>query len=124
MKPQNISVFFLTSLLLLVFEDSAPEQNFHRGTDHSHGNFVKHPRVFLDVSPIATQRVLDALYCAFECIGNERCFSLNIKVKPGEDKKRECHLLATGKFSAPHLLYSSEEFDHYSIWVSGGKYGG
>ena len=74
-----------------------------------------------DVSPIAIQRVLDALYCAFECIGDELCFSFNIKVKPDEDKKRECRLLATDKFSAPHLLNSSEEFDHYSIWVSGRK---
>ena len=64
MKRLNISVFFLACLLLLVFQDSVPEQNFHRGPEYSHANFVKHPRVFLNVSPIAIQRVLDALYSA------------------------------------------------------------
>ena len=117
MKRLNISAFFLACLLFLVFEGSAPEQ----GADHCEVRYAKHPRVFLDVSPIAIQRVLDALYCTFLCTDNVRCLSLNVKVKPGADNNLECRLLDTANYSAPHLLNSTEEFDHYSIRVSGGN---
>ena len=119
MKRLNISALFLACLLLLVFEDSAPEQSFHRGPERSHANYIKHPRVFLDVSPIAIKRVLDALHCAMQCSRNERCLSFNFRVKPGADNKFDCRLLATNKYScAPHLLKSTKEFDYFTILVS------
>ena len=106
-------------LMLLVFENSAPEQNVRRESESAHANFVRHPRVFLDISPIATKRVLDALYCAMQCLRDERCSSFNFKVKPGADNKSDCQLLATNNYSrASHLMKPTKEFDYYTVLVS------
>ena len=120
MKRLSPSRFFLACFLLQVFEDSETAQNVHRGPEHCEVRYVKHQRVFLDVSPIAIQTVLDALYCTFLCTDNERCLSFNVKQASGAEL--ECRLLATDKYSAaPHLLKSSQEFDHYSMRVRAKK---
>ena len=115
----NVTVAFLACLLFLVFEDSAPEQNFRRESEHSHASFVRHPRMFLNVSPVAIKRVLDALHCAMQCLRDERCLSFNFRVKPGADNKFDCQLLATNKYScASHLMKPTKEFDYYTVLVS------
>ena len=66
MKRLNVSAFFLACLLLPVFEGSAAEPSLHRGPADCEVKYAKFPRVFLDVSPIAIQRVLD-IFFAISC---------------------------------------------------------
>ena len=106
MKRLKISVLFPACLLFLLLEGSAAEQSPYGGTDDCEVKYAKLPRVFLDVSPIAIQRVLDALYCTFLCTDDDRCLSFNVKLKPGN---LECLLIATDEFSAPHLLNVTED---------------
>ena len=118
MKHLSISVFLIVCLVILVIKVTAQQQeSLYRGSEHRHANFVKHPRTFLDVSPIAIKRVHDALYCAFNCLRKGRCFSFNVAVFPDADGKYECQLLATDKCNSSDNLKSTKEFNHHSILV-------
>ena len=118
MKRLSISVVFVICLVILVIKVAAQQQeSLYRGPEHRHANFVKHPRTFLDVSPIAIKRVHDALYCAFNCLRKGRCFSFNVAVFPDADGKYECQLLATDKYDSSDNLKSTKQFNHHSILV-------
>ena len=118
MKRPSISVFFIACLLILVIEaTSQPHESLYRTSGERHANFEKHPHTFLDVSAIAIKRVHDALYCALECLRKARCLSFNMAVVLGTDRKYECQLLATDKYSSSNNLKSTKAFNHHSILV-------
>ena len=94
------------------------QESLHRDSEHRHANFVEHRNTILDVRIMKSIEVHDALYCAFVCLGNNRCVSYNSAVFPDANGKFQCQLLATDKYRSSKSLKSSRKFHHYSIMVS------
>ena len=63
--------------------------------------------------------VMDYFDCVVECLANIACFSFNFAILPRKDSGRHvCHLLATDKYNVSSSFMPSQEFHHYTIWVS------
>ena len=105
--------------VILIMKVTAHEQeSLHRDSKHRHANFVEHRNTIFDVRIIKSIEVHDALYCAFMCLGNNRCVSYNSAVFPDANGKFQCQLLASDKYHSSKSLKSSRKFHHYSIMVS------
>ena len=95
----------------------AGAQNFKRDDKGvSFASFVKASSVKLNVTTLTSLKVSELEECAFECIDNKECYSVNFGGTLGG--KYSCELLGTDRFRESSKLVDSEEFDHYYIKVS------
>ena len=113
-------IFFTFFLAVISVGSSAEAQIIQRGDQERRTKFVKHQGRFLDVVPIRSEKVDDAIACGFVCLENTRCSSLNLATTADEGKY-ECQLLATDKYNSRDQLVPSDELDHYGVKVGGGQ---
>ncbi|XP_022805676.1 fibropellin-1-like [Stylophora pistillata] len=80
------------------------------------GNFILDKFHRLQVTVGSSSVVSNYRECAFSCLENPPCSSLNVASSPHSDGKFQCELLNEDKYSArPGQLVSSQEYHHYSI---------
>ena len=92
-------------------------QNFKREDQGvSFAKFVKASSVKLDVIKLASQKVSRLGECAFECIHNKECYSVNFGGILGA--KYSCELLGSDRCTESSKLVANEDFDHYYVKVS------
>ena len=72
----------------------------------------------LDGQRIETGYAITKEHCLLKCVKNLECFSTNIGVSSGPDRKVLCELLSSDKYSSSGLFQQSLAFHHYSIPVS------
>ncbi|PFX19748.1 EGF-like repeat and discoidin I-like domain-containing protein 3 [Stylophora pistillata] len=81
-----------------------------------YANFKVHKFHYLQLSSRAfSHEVLQADECAFSCVSQQTCYSLNIGLSPNQNGKFLCELLSGDMYRSPKNLTSSQQFDHYSI---------
>ena len=79
--------------------------------------FLKHDFHYLNVSPIRISSVYDFFDCAFECLSNVFCFSVNVAASKGADGKLRCELLSSDKYRDKTLYAENENAHHFFIKV-------
>lgn len=81
--------------------------------------FVKYEFHYLNVGGIGTFDVYDALGCAFECISNPSCFSVNLAISKELDGKLWCKLLSSDKYRNSTEYQENMTSHHFFIMVRG-----
>ena len=118
MENEKLFVTLLLSLLLST-KASFCVQDFirddKRGVKYAY--FVKNPSHRLNSAVLASFMFSMPLECAFQCINNQECYSVNFAVV-SLDGRHACELLNADKFQNSSDLLHSESFDHYNIMVS------
>ena len=104
-------------ILILTISFQCEGENFIRqDSTFSFANFVKNPFSKL-ASPILASLKLSTLgECAFECLTNKECFSINFATVSGDDKY-ECELLIADMFKQADKFAASRDFHHYNYKV-------
>ena len=83
-----------------------------------YGNFTIDWNHRLEVEKVTTSLVEDNLDCTFRCIGEPKCYSLNLAVNRDSGGLYLCELLAIDKYRAvANNLQRNSAFHHYSPWV-------
>ncbi|KAJ7375903.1 hypothetical protein OS493_038150 [Desmophyllum pertusum] len=77
--------------------------------------FQKHPFHVLDGEKIDTAYVNTEKLCLLRCAKNLQCFSTNVGVDRGQNRKVLCELLSSDKYSSPDSFQPRPSFHHYSI---------
>ena len=80
-------------------------------------NFKEHKFSFLNITALAKRVVKDSLSCAFSCLDNLACFSLNIAAFPDKAGKFVCEILSTDKYNISENFLPSKTLHHLSIVV-------
>ena len=75
--------------------------------------YVKEEYHYLSVPKVATFTVYDNLDCAFKCLRNPSCLSINLAASKGADGKLWCELLSSEKYSNPKEYKSNKSFHHF-----------
>ena len=106
-------------ILILTISFQCEGENFIRqDSTFSFANFVKHPFSKL-ASPILALLKMSTLgECAFECLTNKECFSINFATVSGGDDKYESELLNADMFQQADKFATSRDFHHYNNKVS------
>ena len=115
-------------LLLVVFlsvhttttfamEKSTPSLHRSPTGDRSFGNFKRNPFHYLWEKNITWSMVIDQLDCTFLCVGEPKCYSINVAAHPDSNGLYLCELLATDKYRATEKFHANATFHHYSPWV-------
>ena len=81
-------------------------------------NFKEHKFSFLNITALAKRVFKDSLSCAFSCLDNLACFSLNFAAFPDEAGKFTCEILSSDKYNNSNGFLPSKNFHHFSIVVS------
>ena len=72
----------------------------------------------LQVAPLESRAVSDALDCTFLCSQESRCVSFNLQTAPSDGSPlRRCDLLDTDMFRARGQLHGNATFNHYAMKV-------
>jgi len=79
--------------------------------------FVKNEFHHLNVETVETVDVWDIFDCAFECVRNSLCFSVNLAASKAPDGKRWCELLSSDKYRDPAEYKANISAHHYYIEV-------
>lgn len=110
-------------ILFLAFSYQCNAQNFIR--DNSgviYRNFVTNPFHKLMTSLILTTlEVSSPRECAFQCLNNQRCYSMNFGETYTAHGKHTCKLLNADMFVQQDNFVVSREFHHYNIKVGNKK---
>ena len=119
MKHLTISVLCAAFVVIFIMIKVTVQQDetLYRGSEQRHASFVEHLHSVLDVSAMISHKVCDALYCAFSCLRNARCFSFNVATFPDADGNYECQLLDTDRYNSSSHWKPSKKFNHHSIPV-------
>ena len=115
-------------LLLVVFpsactamtsamEKSTPSLYRSPTGDLSFGNFKRDPFHYLWEKNITWSMVVDQLDCTYLCVGEPKCYSINVAANPDSNGLYLCELLATDKYRATKTFRANATFHHYSPWV-------
>ncbi len=110
-------LLFLFSQLMMMYtmEDSALYRN--PTDDLSYGNFKRDRFHYLQAKKITASMVADQLGCLFLCVGEPKCYSLNMAAYPDSKGLYLCELLAADKYRATKKFHANATFHHYSLWV-------
>ena len=111
-SDRNIIFFCTESSILPRYEDTY--STFHSVRQHT---FVKNEFRYLNVSAVGTFTVYDALDCAFECLSNPSCLSVNMAAYKGTNGVLWCELLSSDKYRNASEYEGNESSHHFSIKV-------
>ena len=75
--------------------------------------YIKEEYHYLSVPKVATFTVYDSLDCAFKCLRNPSCLSINLAASKGADGKLWCELLSSEKYSNPKEYKRNKSFHHF-----------
>ena len=75
--------------------------------------YIKEEYHYLSVPKVATFTVYDSLDCAFKCLRNPSCLSINLAASKGADGKLWCELLSSEKHSNPNEYKRNKSFHHF-----------
>ena len=75
--------------------------------------YIKEEYHYLSVPKVATFIVYDSLDCAFKCLRNPSCLSINLAASKGADGKLWCELLSSEKHSNPKEYKRNKSFHHF-----------
>ena len=81
-------------------------------------NLRKFEHQYLQEAKIASSMVEDEFECAFLCVGEQRCSSINVAASPDSKGLYLCELLTTEKYQSADKLRVNTSFHHFSPWVS------
>ena len=113
----ELSSKFVIFVLMISFQCDG-ENPIRQDSEFSFANFVKNPFSKL-ASPILALLKLSTLdECAFECLTNKDCFSINFATVSAGDDKYECELLNADMFKQADKFAASRDFHHYNNKVS------
>ena len=71
----------------------------------------------LNVSRVETVEVWDIVDCAFKCVRNHLCFSVNLAASKAADGKLWCELLSSDKYRDPAEYKGNINAHHYRMEV-------
>ena len=72
---------------------------------------------YLNVPRVGTITAYDDFDCAFKCLSNPMCFSVNLASSKGNQGKLWCELLSSDKYSNSEAYKGNMSSHHYSILV-------
>ena len=72
---------------------------------------------YLNVPHVGTITAYDDFDCAFKCLSNPMCFSVNLASSKGTSGKLWCELLSSDKYSSSEEYKANMSSHHYSILV-------
>ena len=112
-------VVFLSAHTAMTFAMEKSTPSLHRSPtgDLSFGNFKRNPFHYLWEKNISWSMVIDQLDCTFLCVGEPKCYSINVAAHPDSNGLYLCELLATDKYRATKNFHANATFHHYSPWV-------
>ena len=100
------------SVVIYTTQDSALYRKAVGG--FSVGNFEKDPFTSLLVNKVASSMAADNIDCTLLCVGEPKCYSLNMAASPDSKGLYLCELLATVKYRSKTKFYANVTFHHYS----------
>lgn len=104
---------FFSLVLASVVEIAFPQEfNTLHHSDFQQQIFLKEDHYYLNVPRVGTLVVYDIFKCAFKCISNPSCFSLNLAASKDADGKIWCELLSSDKHRIPEN-YSRNSSSHH-----------
>ena len=113
----------LVTVILFIFgtctSASTDAQSFRRDGKYNRVNFahfVNNPSHRLNGAVLVSFMVLNPTECAYLCINNQECYSINFATT-SLDGRHSCELLNTDMFINSDDLVSHAGFDHYNIKV-------
>ena len=72
---------------------------------------------YLRVSRVGTFTVYDEFDCAFKCLNNPSCFSVNVAASKGANDELWCELLSSDKYRNSKEYYGNKSSHHFTINV-------
>jgi hypothetical protein len=111
-----------TFLVVLLWEvgdiTSTTQDDRNRGLffDNHPGYSLSLPINMTKVKQMTT-KVSNKMDCAFACIGQSWCRSVNFKITSGMDDHHICELIATDNYTNPKYLAQNDKYTHLSIKV-------
>lgn len=111
-------VFYMYITHVVVFSKENTLQRIRTEPAPLYAIFQKHPFHVLDGEKIDTAYVNTEKLCLLRRAKNLQCFSTNVGVDRGQNRKVLCELLSSDKYSSPDSFQPSPSFHHYSIAVS------
>ncbi|XP_022804383.1 uncharacterized protein LOC111341671 [Stylophora pistillata] len=112
MQLLPVWLFFPSLLeLTLAMQGKAVYQN---PTSHvSLGNFRRDPFHYLWVEKLTSALLENGLECTFLCVGELKCYSLNVAAYPNSKGLYLCELLSTDKYKATEKFLANDTFHHH-----------
>ena len=102
--------------LKLAMQGSAIYRN---PTSHVYlGNFRRDHFHYLWVEKLTTSMVENGLECTLLCVGEPKCYSLNVAAYPDSKGLYLCELLSTDKYKATENFLANDAFHHQGPLVS------
>lgn len=109
-------------ILFLAFSYQCDAQNFKRDNSGvNYVNFVAIPFHKLSSLILTALEVSSPSECAFQCLNNQHCYSVNFGETSTADGKHACELLNADMFVQRDNFVVSGEFHHYNIKVGNRK---
>ncbi|PFX33639.1 uncharacterized skeletal organic matrix protein 5-like isoform X2 [Stylophora pistillata] len=118
----GVEALFVSFALL---REVAPSQesnikSYHRGISSTTQTlrlheFIKYEFRYLKVPQVRATEVSDAFDCAFECLSNLLCFSVNLAASKGAHGKLWCELLSSDRHRNSTEYKRNESSHHFAI---------